>query len=708
MVDRRVFVEIGDEHGPLDAADVATDGNNVPYLTQADGSLILATYATLAAAIADTANLFDGQYVIIQGGDEFATGFTNADRGIWSVDSNQGAANTDYTKQLDVSDHASEVEIGDAGGFFTGSDVEAALQEIGTKQIAYKRADTSLFGVNVSGTSTTAFDAAITALVLDSGALTDTDGVGDTVTNGVIINATRAHKLPIRDAANNDAIDDGSGNEVYARLTNPAGTYVVEFYSDVAGVETAYDFTVADDIDLAYVWVSMDLMLLPALAGITEGEFFGDQAGVVGVIDDANVATNNPAFTDLLTGLGTQEAVNEKVDDLGSTANGDGASLIGIEDAAGNFTATDVEGALTELAALVDADQQVIRFYNNTAAAAAAADATWEIGDIVVISGDAGNEGDRGIWEVTANTGTDPGDTFPGDYTKRLDVSHTASEVLIADGTSYYTGGNVETALDELAAAIGGADSTTRDYSSNVYVADNDDLVTAIGKLDAAISAAVAPHLSDCNYVAAEGINATTSGPQLVAMTATGRNVELANASNTGTNTDVVGFATGADYVSTDDIDQGDCLVSDGVLSGFTGLTIGATYYADPSTEGAITDTKPSTRGEWILPVGVAISATELYVELQPAVEVAGAGYSETVIWFRDTSTTADQGIGENGFSIDEGELWLDNDVTVQNPAKSGTGRYTLYVCTLDWSGTGAAVTTTDISDHFTPIGKQN
>jgi hypothetical protein len=36
--------------------------------------------------------------------------------------------------------------------------------------------------------------------------------------------------------------------------------------------------------------------------------------------------------------------------DLSSTANGEGASYIGIEDAAANFTATDVEGALAELA----------------------------------------------------------------------------------------------------------------------------------------------------------------------------------------------------------------------------------------------------------------------------------------------------------------------------------------------------------------------
>lgn len=40
--------------------------------------------------------------------------------------------------------------------------------------------------------------------------------------------------------------------------------------------------------------------------------------------------------------------------DLNSNANGEGASIIGIEDAAGNFTATDVEGALAEISDLID------------------------------------------------------------------------------------------------------------------------------------------------------------------------------------------------------------------------------------------------------------------------------------------------------------------------------------------------------------------
>jgi hypothetical protein len=54
-----------------------------------------------------------------------------------------------------------------------------------------------------------------------------------------------------------------------------------------------------------------------------------------------------------LTNLGDATAATDAVPlgQLDSTATGEGASLIGIEDAAGNFTAVNVEGALAEIAA---------------------------------------------------------------------------------------------------------------------------------------------------------------------------------------------------------------------------------------------------------------------------------------------------------------------------------------------------------------------
>lgn len=49
------------------------------------------------------------------------------------------------------------------------------------------------------------------------------------------------------------------------------------------------------------------------------------------------------------TTIWTADTLNTLLDRLGSTANGDGASLISIEDTAANFTATNVEAALAEI-----------------------------------------------------------------------------------------------------------------------------------------------------------------------------------------------------------------------------------------------------------------------------------------------------------------------------------------------------------------------
>ena len=64
-----------------------------------------------------------------------------------------------------------------------------------------------------------------------------------------------------------------------------------------------------------------------------------------------------------------------------------------------------------------------------------------------------------------------------------------AASIGIADAATYFTGTQTEAALAELAVAVGGATSTTRNYSSNTTVADNDTLMVAAGKLDARVGA---------------------------------------------------------------------------------------------------------------------------------------------------------------------------------------------------------------------------
>lgn len=57
---------------------------------------------------------------------------------------------------------------------------------------------------------------------------------------------------------------------------------------------------------------------------------------------------------------------------------------------------------------------------------------------------------EAGTWQVTANQGA----AFPADYTKVSDATETASEVGIVDAGNYYTGTNVEDALQEIGAGL--------------------------------------------------------------------------------------------------------------------------------------------------------------------------------------------------------------------------------------------------------------
>lgn len=61
-------------------------------------------------------------------------------------------------------------------------------------------------------------------------------------------------------------------------------------------------------------------------------------------VDYKIIAKNAAAAT-----IWTADELSSELDVLATNNNGEGASLIGIEDAAGNFTATDVEGALAEV-----------------------------------------------------------------------------------------------------------------------------------------------------------------------------------------------------------------------------------------------------------------------------------------------------------------------------------------------------------------------
>lgn len=706
MANRTVFVDLGDAHGPLGTdetgapvapgTDVLVNDAGLKYLVQGSPQGLIYHYATLAAAMSDTANLVDGQYVFIAGGDNQSTGIPNADRGIWRVAANQGAAYADYTKVLDGHNTASEIYVEDTAGFYGSTDVEAALAEIGTKQIFFKLGGASLTNITVNGGSSAAADTALKALVIDNGTATDAVGAGAATVSGIILNGAYPYKVPLVDTATHDTINDGSNNDVYARLTQTGGNYVLTFYSWKNGVETPYTFASAQAIDIGYVMVSQDFMKLPAYAGVVQGEFFGDASGATGTISDSQITCAGP-FTGLLVGLSTQQAVNAKVDELGLATAGMGASLIAIEDAGNLITATTVEGALAELAGSITGR---VKNYANLAAAIAAA--PHALDTYVIITGAGADAAERGVWKVTANDGS-----IAGDYTKVLDISHTAAEVLVADAGSLFATDNVEAALTELLQAIGGTSTAVRDYSSNVYVNDNDSLVVAIGKLDAALGAMLTDRVVTKNLTANEAINAATNGPRLVEADGTAFKVNLAVVGSVGPKVDAVGFATGADYAANAAINSGDGVVLSGICTGFTGLAPGAQYFADPASPGSITSTVPNVVGQWVLPVGIALSPTVLLVRIGEAVEIISSLPPQQLgLHKRDTSAGAN-GIGEAGYSVSQYDIWVDADATVQNPTKSGNTRVTMYICKQAWVGAGLAISAAQIRQYFVAVGTQ-
>lgn len=58
----------------------------------------------------------------------------------------------------------------------------------------------------------------------------------------------------------------------------------------------------------------------------------------------------------------------------------------------------------------------------------------------------------------------------------------------------------------------------------------------------------------------------------------------------------------------------------DTITGGSGGLVFNTVYYLDPSTAGKLTDTAPTTVGQLVVQVGVALSTTELSIEIEPPI----------------------------------------------------------------------------------------
>lgn len=108
-------------------------------------------------------------------------------------------------------------------------------------------------------------------------------------------------------------------------------------------------------------------------------------------------------------------------------------------------------------------------------------------------------------------------------------------------------------------------------------------------------------------YIADENLTAN----DLVYISAA-NNVSKCDVSGSGIASRAIGFAVST-VLDTANVD----VQSEGVLTGFSGLTAGLRYYADPGVAGGISSSLPSGSGNTIVQVGYAKSATALHINIE-------------------------------------------------------------------------------------------
>lgn len=173
------------------------------------------------------------------------------------------------------------------------------------------------------------------------------------------------------------------------------------------------------------------------------------------ILDNLIALQNGTDFSDG-TNSHTHDGRYYTETEMGSTANGEGASLVGIEDASAYFTGTNVEVALDELEA------QIGGLTSSTF--------SFTEGNVL-----ANNDALYAALDKLDLRWGDLGSTANGEG---------ASIVAIEDAAGYFTGTNAEAAFDELRTQIGGTTSTTFDFSEANVLADNDAIYAALEKLD--------------------------------------------------------------------------------------------------------------------------------------------------------------------------------------------------------------------------------
>jgi hypothetical protein len=156
---------------------------------------------------------------------------------------NQGLTSTDDVKsRADTLSGKFNSTTGHAHDGSSGNGVQISAANL---------ANVSLMGFIVQGTSLTGATGGSTVVTTE---MTGKIASAGSASLGVVVTAPY-NKAPVRQGSGvnkGDKYVDGSGNEVYARITFSAGVWTLTYYVDLSGVETAYSFSGSNDVDWYY------------------------------------------------------------------------------------------------------------------------------------------------------------------------------------------------------------------------------------------------------------------------------------------------------------------------------------------------------------------------------------------------------------------------------------------------------------------------
>ncbi len=96
-----------------------------------------------------------------------------------------------------------------------------------------------LKGFVVKGTDLTGVTGTSTVVTTE---MTGKTPSGGSTSAGVVVTAPY-NKVVVRATTSVDPIEDGSGNQVYARITESSGVWTLSYFVDISGTETAYNFS---------------------------------------------------------------------------------------------------------------------------------------------------------------------------------------------------------------------------------------------------------------------------------------------------------------------------------------------------------------------------------------------------------------------------------------------------------------------------------